>query len=367
MQLRVLLVAMAACGGGSRSGPWLSDAHVIVDGVDETNLECRAGPCGHDENTDLIVFGGATYLVHRTARTQLLGPNSALRVYRSDDHGEHWSLLAVIPAPLDRDVRDPSFYVIGGQLAIKAITRLPVASFRDTDVDSISVVTRSSDGGGTWTPFQRIGPDTWSFWRVRDDLDGVHYSAAYEDGDRSVKLFSSADGLIWNPGAVIYGVSADSPLETELVFGDAGVTALVRVDGKDDELVGAQGRLRTIVCTAPRPYTRFDCSRVLDGVRLDGPIAFDYHGRTFVIARKHLLGIENRKRTALYELTLSTIVEHGELPSAGDTAYAGVAPIDGSRFLVTYYSSNIADDPPWVRAVFGPTDIRQATVDLSRL
>jgi hypothetical protein len=364
MRLCVAVVALVGCG---KPGSWIESSRVIVDGVDETNLECRTGPCGHDENTDLIVFGGATYLVHRTARSQILGPNSALRVYRSDDHGTHWTLLATIPAPIDRDVRDPSFFVIDGQLAIKAITRLPVVSLRDADVASISMVTRSLDGGATWTPLSAIGPASWSFWRVRDDSDGVHYSAAYEDGDRSVRLFSSADGLAWTQGAEIYGVADDTPLETELIFGDAGVTALVRVDGTDDELFGATGRLRTIVCTAPRPYARFDCSRVLDGVRLDGPVAFDHDGHTYVIARKHLLGIGNRKRTALYELTPTAIVEHGELPSAGDTAYAGIAPIDASRFLVTYYSSAIAIDPPWVSAVLGPTDIREAVIDLSRL
>jgi hypothetical protein len=359
-----LLVAITACGGGD---PWLSEPRVIVDGIGETNLECRAGPCGHDENTDLTVFDGATYLVHRTARMQILGPNSSLRVYRSSDHGDHWSLLAVIPAPIDRDVRDPSFYVIDGQLAIKAITRLPVTSWRDTDVESVSVVTRSFDGGATWTPLSAIGPATWSFWRVRDDRDGIHYSAAYEDGDRSVKLFSSVDGVTWRPGAIIYGLSADTPLETELVFDESGVTALVRVDGNDTELIGAQGRLRTVVCTASRPYASFDCSRVLFGVRLDGPVAFDYRGRTFAVARKHLPGVANKKRTALYELTPTAIIEHGELPSAGDTAYAGVAPIDANRFLVTYYSSDIAQDAAWIRAVFGPTDIRQAIIDLSRL
>jgi hypothetical protein len=34
---------------------------------------------------------------------------------------------------------------------------------------------------------------------------------------------------------------------------------------------------------------------------------------------------------------------------------------------VTYYSSNVAQDPAWVPAVLGPTDIRQAVIDLSRL
>ena len=356
------LLAWIGCAGDS----WLSDAHILVDGYDETNTSCRTDLCPHDENTDLAVFDGATYLVHRTAISQVLGPNSSLRVSRSDDHGKTWTLLAVIPAPADRDLRDPSFFVIDGQLAIKAITRLPVTSARDSNVDSISIVTISPDGGTTWGPLAPAGPATWSFWRVKDDIDGVHYSAAYEDGDLSVKLFSSVDGTTWQPGAMIYDVSADTPVETELVFDAAGVTALVRVDGTDAELLGSTGRLRTIVCTAPRPYTSFDCSHEMDGVRLDGPVAFSDGGKTYVIARKHLLGVANKKRTALYELSADhlSVIERGVFPSAGDTSYAGAAPIGNGRWLVTYYSSNVAEDEPWARAMLEATDIWQAEIDV---
>src|SRR3954447_23208471 len=68
------------------------------------------------------------------------------------------------------------------------------------------------------------------------------------------------------------------------------------------------------------------------GVRLDGPVAFHWHGRLFMIARKHLEGEGVRKRTA-YEITGDLeggplrITELGVLPSAGDTSNAGVARI----------------------------------------
>ena len=296
------------------------------------------------------------------------------RTYRSDDDGKSFTLLAIIPAPVDRDLRDPSFYVIDGKLAIKAITRLPVNSTRDSDVDSISVNTISSDDGTTWSPLAAIGPDTWSFWRIRDDAAGTHYSAAYEDGDKSVKLFTSVDGNQWTAGAVIYDVAVDTPLETELVFqGDDDLLALVRVDGTDDEILGNKGRLRTIVCQAHRPFATFTCPYALDGVRLDGPVAFQWKNRLFVIARKHFIEAEDRKRTALYELVPGEAgqlgwVEHGEMPSAGDTAYAGAAFIgDGNHVLATWYSTNIKQDGPWARAIFGPTDIWQATIDLTAL
>jgi hypothetical protein len=108
-------------------------------------------------------------------------------------------------------------------------------------------------------------------------------------------------------------------------------------------------------------------------VRLDGSVAFFHDGRLFVVARKHLIEPAQRKRTALYELTGDfdggdlDIFEHSELPSAGDTAYAGVADVDRDRVLVTWYSSEIAADRPWAGAIYGATDIWQATLDLSKL
>lgn len=380
MKKLAALVLVVACGDNSSGDglpPWLSDSKILVDGFDEKNLECRDKPCPHDENTDLIVFDGATYLVHRTAVSQILGPNSSLRVYKSPDHGATFDLLAIIPAPSDRDLRDPSFYVIDGKLAIKAITRLPVTSPRDSDVDSISVNTVSPDGGATWSDLTAIGPEEFSFWRIKDDSHGVHYSAAYEDGDKSVVLFSSTDGQAWTQGATIYGVSADTPLETELIFDFPGfptdrLVALVRMDGTDDELLGNAGRLRTKVCISDPPYADFDCSQELDGVRLDGPLAFRAGDRELVVARKHFLDEADQKRTALFELTADdtgvlAITEHGELPSAGDTSYAGVAAIDDHRFVISYYSGNLTLDQDWALAILEPSDIWLGTVDVTKL
>jgi hypothetical protein len=141
----------------------------------------------------------------------------------------------------------------------------------------------------------------------------------------------------------------------------------------DAELLGNAGRLRTKVCWAAPPFAAWDCSRELRGVRLDGPVAFFHGARLFVVARKHFLEPENRKRTSLYELIGDLdggdleIVERGELPSAGDTAYAGVAQVDRDRFLLTWYSSRVSADPSWLIAILGPTNIWQATLDLSRL
>jgi hypothetical protein len=150
--------------------------------------------------------------------------------------------------------------------------------------------------------------------------------------------------------------------------------ALVRMDGNDQEILGDSGRLRTKVCWAMPPYASFDCTNEIDGQRLDGPVSFMWNGRLFVVARKHLQGT-GKKRTALFELTgdlvngggALAVKEWGEIPSAGDTSYAGVAFPDPNRALVTWYSGDLAQDRPWVIAMFDLTDIWQGTIDLTML
>src|SRR5262249_44229739 len=157
---------------------------------------------------------------------------------------------------------------------------------------------------------------------------GVYYSAAYLDGDQSVTLFSSTDGVTWTKGADVYTISADTPLETELTFMPSGkLLALVRTDGNDDELLG-DSVVHTHLCWADPPSASSSCPDLFDNERLDGPLSFFHDGRLFVVARKHL-GANDHKRTALYEITGKfeggpiAIKEWGELPSGGDTSYAG--------------------------------------------
>jgi len=376
--LRTLLLAVAglslvvpATAGAARPAG-LRGAKVLVP-RDLENQDCRRGVCKHNENTDLTRWKGHVHLVHRTAGSQILGPNRSLRVYRSTDGGKTFKLRAIIPAPSDRDIRDPHFYEVGKRLYIKAITRLPGFALRDTGAESISVDMHSEDGR-TWTRPHPIGPVRWGFWRVVEQ-DGTYYSAAYEDGDLRVVLYRSSDGRKWRAGPQIYGVSADTPLETELVFTPSGrrMLGLVRMDGTDEELLGNRGRLRTKVCWANRPYRGFTCPQELTGVRLDGAAAWWWSGRLFVIARKHLKTDDFKKRTALYEITGNLergpirIREHGELPSAGDTSYAGIVRLRGPLFAASWYSSPPAGDPGWLVGFNRQTDIWKATLDLLRL
>src|SRR5580704_2124332 len=72
-------------GSGPAGPPWLPAASILVSGETTNNDDCRTGICRHSENTDLVNWQGAIWLVHRTAESQVLGPNSSLRVSRSTD------------------------------------------------------------------------------------------------------------------------------------------------------------------------------------------------------------------------------------------------------------------------------------------
>jgi hypothetical protein len=351
---------------------FMPSGYIFASGHDRPPQDdCRSNICRHNENTDMIAWNGAIWLVHRTALSQELGPNSALHVYRSSDGGATFAETARIEAPSDRDIRDPHFYVVGNALHIKALTRLPVMKPRDTDVDTVAVEIHSTDGL-TWSPQQPIGPHGWSFWRIKENA-GTYYTAAYQDGDQSVVLYSSTDGVTWTAGPVVYGVAADTPLETELTFMPSGrLLALVRTDGTDTELLGDQGRLRTQVCWAEPPYSAFACDAPLEGVRLDGPLSFFVGPRLFVLARKHLQGT-GTKRTALYEITGTleggpiSVEEKGVIPSAGDTSYAGIAFTDPQHAVVSWYSGDLAQDEIWALAMFDLTDIWLGQVDFTKL
>jgi len=371
----VVLGSLAGCSSAPHVGPaWLEDAHIAVYGEGVTNEDCRADICQHNENVDAITWHGAIYMVHRTAKSQILGPNCSWFVYRSTDGGKTLTRVAHILGPTDRDLRDPHFYTIGDELYLFGGTRLPGAPVHDNDIDAIEAAFKTSDGEN-WESLGPVAPDLWTLWRPREH-DGVWYSAAYHDDDSQIAMFSSTDGLAWTLGATVYQVPEDHEDETESVFMPSGaLLALVRLDGTDAENLGDQGRLREKVCWATPPYDAFDCPQELTGVRLDGPVAWFWHDRLFIAARKHLQSdTDPKKRMALYEITgdwanagTIGIKEWGEFPSAGDTAYAGVTAIDDHRFFIAWYSSDLVRDENWTLGQISETDIWQGVVDLSKL
>jgi hypothetical protein len=352
---------------------WLQGAGIIVQGGGATGKDCRTVMgCAHNSETDLISYRSVFYLVYRTALSDLPSPNSSLVIASSTD-GSKFAPQAILTASVaGRDVSTPHFLATSTSLCVTAVTRLPFNAVPDANASSSTSVVSCSPDGKTWTAFVEATPANGgtTFWRPREH-GGTYYTAAYQDGDVAVSLFSSTDGKSWARVAGVYDVASALPSETELVFLPSGsLLALVRLDGSDAE--GATGSLRTEACWASPPaYGTFTCSEI-SGARLDGPVAFTSGNRVFVVARKHLQPTA-RKRTALYEVTGNLegptigVKEWHELPSAGDTSYAGVAPLSDQTWLLSWHSGDVAKDEDWAAGRTSPTDVWRAVLDVTAL
>ena len=353
------LLALAACGSTASSAPpepttgFVSNQRVVyTDGL-------------HNENTDLLEWGGATWLVFRGGETQQTGsPIARLKVFRSYDRGDHFDMTAEIFMP-DRDIRDPKFVVQDGALVIYAISRVPGGHVRDDGGLAWTVRTASADGVH-WPQPVRVYDEKWGFWREVLH-NGTWYATGYNDGDTQVGFFASADGKAWQKVSLIFDSEPDVPSEAELHFyGDTAVS-LVRLDNGKTLL--DEGH--TAVCVSKKPWSAWDCGRMLDK-RLDGPNWFTHDGREVVVARKHLP--DGRKRTAVYEVkgdladpaASIDLIELAELQSAGDTSYVGVVPLGHAQYLVSWYSSDVASDPLWLIGMFTPSDIWLAWLDFGK-
>ncbi len=348
----------SACGSDSTPPPepttgFLSNQRIMyTDGL-------------HNENTDLLEWDGALWLVFRGGETGQIGsPVAHLKVFRSDDRGDTWRMTAKIFMP-DRDIRDPKLVIQDGALVIYACSRVPGGHVRDDGGLAWAVRTESRDGV-TWPTPVRVYDEKWMFWRlVRHE--GTWYATGYNDGDVQVGFFRSQDGLAWEKVSLIYDSEPDVPSEAELHFyGDTAVS-LVRLDNGTSLL--EEGH--TAICVATKPWATWDCGRMLDK-RLDGPNWFTHEGREIVVARKHLP--DAYKRTAVYELKGAltdpaapiTLLELTELKSSGDTSYVGVVPIGNDQYLVSWYSSDIVEDPNWLLGMFSPSDIWLAWLDFAK-
>ena len=345
--------------------PRVWDSGVGEAGAAITEVRQFLTNCRHNENTDMLVWHDAIYLIHRTYDSQVLSPDARLHLYRSTDQGVTFQEIRQFNYPA-RDIRDPKLVPFGNELRIYSLSRLPGFMAYDLGTDSLTTVARSTDGT-TWSEPTPVYESGWSFWR-EIQVGARLYAAAYQDGDRSIIFLESADGLTWNRLATVFSDPCRIPLEPEpMFFPDGRVVIGIRMDDGPNYLDDGHEKL----CVADPPYTHFECPTELPG-RLDGPVTFEYGGDRWVIARAHLSGL--RKRTVLYRWTGNLHDLQGvglelvaTLPSAGDTSYAGLVWTSPGHALVSYYTSNPDYDIPWWHGSLSASDIFMARLDMSRV
>jgi hypothetical protein len=317
----------------------------------------------HNSNTALIHFGGSFFLAHQTSPWHFGSEESRLIVRRSAD-ARQWEKVAEFQAP-GEELRDPKFAVIGGRLFLYALRN------RAWEPEPYTTVYSTSEDGASWGPLIDVRPEGWLFWSPETiDSKTWYVSAYWREHGRSI-LLKSSDGVNWSKVSKIYEGERND--ETTIEFlPDGRMIATLRLEGSGR--VRGDSQASTMIAVASPPYEEW--SRAKSRVtRLDGPCLFSYGGQVFAVGRyqpERLASLSeqgsvfSKKRTSLFLVREDGLTYLSDLPSAGDTSYAG-AVVQGDVAYVSYYASPIDRDYPWLIGMLSPTDIRMAKISLPSL
>lgn len=317
----------------------------------------------HNSNTDLTTWKGQFYLAHAASPWHLASRNCRIVLRRSDD-ARSWNEVAAFSLP-GQDIRDPKLAVIAGRL------HLYVLKNKELNPEPFATAMATSSDGVTWSPLEDLEPNGWLLWRPKSRDGHTWYAPAYwwEHG-RSI-LLKSSDGRNWDKVSQIH--DGDRNDETDIEFlPDGRMIATARLEATESIFGDREGC--TLIALSAPPYTHWTHvkSRV---ARLDGPCLFAWKESVYAVGRydpqasiwMYPMGsVFAKKRTALYHVRPDGLVRLSDLPSCGDTSYAGVV-MRGNQAYVSYYTNDPRADYPWILGMLLRSEVRMARIDLTPL
>jgi hypothetical protein len=319
----------------------------------------------HNSNTDLIEWNGAWYLIHASAPFHFASADTYLSLKRSTDNGRTWEEVTRFNVP-GEDIRDPKFAIMGDQLFMYVLKNTDFAA------EPYATAYASTADGKTWTPLADVQPQGWLFWRPKTIDQKTWYVPAYWHEHGKSALLSSTNGKTWKLVSQIY--EGDRNDETDIEFQPNGsLISTARLEFSDDYIGDQRGS--TLITTSKAPYTEWITHTKDLVTRLDGPALFSYKGNTYAVGRyqpelawpfAQQGSILSRKRTSLFQVKPEGLIYLTDLPSAGDTSYAGLVQ-QGDDLYVDYYSSDVTRDWFWLMGMVSPSEIRMARVNLPAL
>lgn len=338
-----------------------NQSHVHPDLALETWAAVHDGM--HNSNTDLTFWRDHFYLVHANSPWHFASPSCRLVLWRSVD-AKTWDRLTEFQVP-GEDIRDPKFAVIHGRLFMYVLKNTSFAA------EPYSTQVTSTDDGQHWARVKDIEPPGWLFWRPKTRDNKTWYVPAYWHEHGKAILLKTTDGEHWSEVSTIY--KGDRNDETDIEFlADGRMIATARLEFSDS-LFGHPEACTFIGTSAP-PYQDWRGVKS-DVTRLDGPALFSYRGVVYAVGRhnpyrphfpNYFGSIFAKKRTALYRVEPDRLLYLSDLPSAGDTAYAGVV-VRGEDAYISYYTSDIRRDYPWLLGMISASEIRIARIHLPDL
>ena len=304
----------------------------------------------HNAFTDFQVFKGRYYICFRNGLSHV-SPEGKAVVIASSDLAD-WRRTGV-PVNTTGDDRDPHMAATADRLFMYAgsVTR-PDPELTGNDVVRVlQTQCAVSEDGETWSeprPVYREGFWLWGVGRVGDRFYGLAYGNEPADRDpqsTELHLVRSADGLDWKFVSIVTKNGSEA---TFRIAADGAMRVAIR--GGDEN--------RFTMAVAQPPYTDW---RLKDlGDVIPAPRLVEAGGREYVIGRQHVRdpigpggtggtgGTADRdhivdRRTSIWRVEEDAVVHVLDLPSGGDTSYAGVVQQEDGALLLSYYSQHEVD------------------------
>ena len=329
----------------------------------------------HNAFTDMLFWRGYFWLVFISSPSHFASEKSRMVLSRSCD-ARNWQVVRKFDGA-GQDIRDPKLGIIRDQLFLYALLN------QSFDPVPYKTIAAHSQNGLDWSKFEAVTPDGWLLGRPVG-LDGTTwYAPAHRTDVGSAVLLRSTDGVNWLIHSEIFAGKAERADETALMLLNNGSLLAVTRFESGSSIFGSD-QAATLISTAAAPFTTWLESARSSVTRLDGPVLFKAKDQVFAVGRRQPNSIAlqsnssgrwtkqgsafSRKRTALFHVDKigSGLTHLADLPSSGDTAYAGVVVKD-ERVFISYYTNDPRKDYPWILGMLLPSRIQITMFDLTSL
>lgn len=287
----------------------------------------------HNAFTGLTRFRDSYYLAFRSAPGHV--SDEAEQVIMASPNGQDWTIFSrqnfssLWGNPID--YRDSSFLATDERLLLYSFCTPVINGERQRSFTQAQIL---SDQNETWSSPKIVHAETrlWKPTRINNRFYAIGYHRD-ANGVLTAYFHQSIDGFHWKPtGRVGAGSEAClfSPKPNR-------IQVFLRTETPPYHLEVLEGEFPFEIWTK-----RFESN-----VIIQCPHVETWRGRLLLIGRERpdYMKTANLKqpsfsqhRTKIWELSNNTFTELLELPSAGDTAYAGTAFTPEGDLLVSYYS-----------------------------
>lgn len=260
----------------------------------------------HNAFTDLARHRGEWYVTFREGEKHV-SPDGKLRVITSRD-GKNWRSFALIEDPA-ADLRDP-------KIKVSPEGKLQLFGAAATDKGHQSMVWDLPSKQGRAIGDFNYWLWNWT-WNGKEGL-GIGYRTKTEE--KGVRLYGTPGFSIRVADLGIEGYSNESQIRFRK---DGTAIALLRRDPD----VGLRGESK-------KPYTKWEWTKL--DARIGGPnFILLPDGREIAVVRLY----DGKTRTSVCEIKDGKVREIVQLPSSGDSSYAGMV-VENRILWVSYYSSH---------------------------